>query len=92
MMNCWHCGKGMLCSCSNCNNKSDPPNAFIERIEGDILFCGYCGFGLHSDNFLRESFKLSEELKKLGLKRKQYDLLLPGQKPPTLKNVGRWAR
>lgn len=39
----------MLCSCSNCKKKSEPPDAFVERIQNDIIFCGYCGFGLHVD-------------------------------------------
>lgn len=48
-MTCWHCGKIMLCNCSNCGNKPQPPDAFIEKVKGDIIFCGYCGFSLHID-------------------------------------------
>lgn len=46
-MVCWHCGKIILCSCSNCNKKLESPDAFVERVDGNIIFCGYCGFGLN---------------------------------------------
>lgn len=46
-MNCWKCGKIMLCGCGTCKGKSEPPIAYVEKIRGDLVSCGNCGFTLN---------------------------------------------